>query len=208
MEDVPEVYKRPYDPCSPQVCMDGVSERVLRDTRAPLPIEPGKPERVDYEYERGGVANIFLFCEPLAGRRRVDVTQHRTKADRAEQIEGLVDRRYPRAERIVPVMDNLNTHTPASPYEAFPPGEAKRLADKLEIHHAPKHGGRLNMSEIELGVLSRQCLDRRAPDSETLRSQVEAWQERRDAKGGEADWRFTTEDARIKPKRLYPSIEE
>ncbi len=208
MEDVLDVYKRPFDSRFPVVCMDETSKQVLRDTREPLPMEPGKPERVDYEYEREGVANLFLFCEPLMGKRWVDVTEHRKKVDWAHQIKELVDKRYPEAERIVLVMDNLNTHSPTSLYEAFPAGEAKRLADKLEIHYTPKHGSWLNIAEIELSVLSRQCLDRRVPDFETLQAEVEAWQERRDAKGGKIDWRFTTDDARIKLKRLYPSIQE
>lgn len=208
MEDVLEVYKRPYDPRFPQVCMDEVSKQLLRDTREPLPMRPGSSERRDYEYERGGVANLFLFSEPLVGKRWVDVTEHRTRVDWAHQIKELVDERYREAEKIVLVMDNLNTHTPASLYEAFPPGEARRLADKLEIHYTPKHGSWLNMAEIELSVLSRQCLDQRVPDFETLETEVKAWQERRDAKGGKIDWRFTTEDARIKLKRLYHSIHE
>jgi hypothetical protein len=209
MEDVLEVYTRPYDWRYPQVCMDEVSKQLLRDTRQPLPMEPGKPERRDYEYERGGVVNLFLFCEPLQGRRWVDVTeQQRTRADWAHQIKELVDERYSEAERIVLVMDNLNTHTPASLYEAFDPTEAKRLAEKLEIHYTPKHGSWLNMAEIELSVLSRQCLDRRVADFETLQSEVEAWQERRDAAANKIDWRFRTEDARIKLKRLYPSLQE
>jgi hypothetical protein len=208
MEDVLEVYTRPYDPRHPQVCMDETSKQLLRDTRKPLPSEPGKPQRRDYEYERGGVVNLFMFCEPLRGRRWVDVTERRTKADWAQQIKELVDERYPQAERIVLVMDNLNTHTPASLYEAFEPKEAKRLAGKLEIHYTPKHGSWLNMAEIELSVLSRQCLDRRVPDFETLQAEALAWQERRDAAGGKIDWRFTAEDARIKLKRLYPSLQE
>jgi transposase len=208
MEDVLEVYTRPYDPLRPQVCMDETSKQLLRDTRQPLPTEPGKPERQDYEYERGGVVNVFLFCEPLRAKRWVDVTERRTKMDWAEQIKELVDERYPEAERIVLVMDNLNTHTPASLYEAFEPAEAKRLADKLEIHYTPKHGSWLNMAEIELSVLSRQCLDRRVPDYETLEAEVSAWQERRDGAGGKIDWRFRAEDARIKLKRLYPSLQE
>jgi transposase len=208
MEDVLEVYTRPYDPLRPQVCMDETSKQLLRDTRQPLPTEPGKPERQDYEYERGGVVNVFLFCEPLRAKRWVDVTERRTKMDWAEQIKELVDERYPEAERIVLVMDNLNTHTPASLYEAFEPAEAKRLADKLEIHYTPKHGSWLNMAEIELSVLSRQCLDRRVPDYETLEAEVSAWQERRDGAGGKIDWRFRAEDARIKLKRLFPSLQE
>jgi transposase len=208
MEDVLEVYTRPYDPLRPQICMDETSKQLLRDSQQPLPIEPGQPERQDYEYERGGVVNLFLFCEPLQGRRWVDVTEQRTKIDWAYQIKELVDKRYPQAERIVLVMDNLNTHTPASLYEAFEPEEARRIAEKLEIHYTPKHGSWLNMAEIELSVLSRQCLDRRVPDFESLQAEVEAWQERRDATGGKIEWRFRTEDARIKLKRLYPSLQE
>ncbi len=188
--------------------MDEVSKQLLRDTRTPLPMEPGSPQRQDYEYERGGVVNLFLFCEPLKGRRWVDVTERRTKMDWAHQIKELVDERYPQAERIVLVMDNLNTHTPASLYEAFKPSEARRLAEKLEIHYTPKHGSWLNMAEIELSVLSRQCLDRRVPDFETLQTEACAWQQRRNATGNKIDWRFTTEDARIKLKRLYPSLQE
>ena len=208
MEDVLEVYTRPYDPHCPQVCMDEVSKQLLRDTRQSLAMELGKPARQDYEYERGGVVNVFLFCEPLQGRRWVDVTEQRTKTDWAHQIKELVDVRYPEAECIVLVMDNLNTHTPASLYETFEPKEAKRLADKLEIHYTPKHGSWLNMAEIELSVLSRQCLDRRVPDFETLQAEVSAWQERRDATATKIEWRFRTEDARIKLKRLYPSLQE
>jgi transposase len=181
---------------------------MLRDTRSALPMAPGRIRREDYEYERGGVANVFMFMEPLTGRRWVDITEHRTKVDWAHQIEELVDERYPQAERIVLVMDNLNTHSPASLYEAFDPQRARRLAEKLEIHYTPKHGSWLNMAEIELSVLSRQCLERRVPDFETLESESAAWQERRDAAGVKIDWRFGTEDARIKLKRLYPSLQE
>jgi transposase len=208
MEDVLEVYTRPYDPLRPQVCMDETSKQLLRDTKEPLPMEPGRVERRDYEYERGGVVKLFLFCEPLQGRRWVDVTQRRTRADWAHQIKELVDERYPKAEQIVLVMDNLNTHTPASLYEAFDPKEARRIAQKLEIHYTPKHGSWLNMAEIELSVLSRHCLDRRVPDFERLEAEVAAWQERREEKGGKIEWRFGTEDARIKLKRLYPSLQE
>jgi hypothetical protein len=208
MEDILAVYTRPYDPKRPLVCMDETSKQLLREVREPLPVRPGQPARVDYEYAREGVANLFLFCEPLAGRRWVDVTEHRTKEDWASQIQQLVDRRHPQADGIVLVMDNLNTHTPAALYEVFPPAEAKRLADKLEIHYTPKHGSWLNIAEIELSVLSRQCLDRRVPDFATLAAEVAAWQERRNAAGGTVDWRFTTDDARIKLKRLYPSVHE
>jgi hypothetical protein len=208
MEDVLDVYTRPYDPRYPQVCMDEASKQLLRETRAPLPPKPDHVAREDYEYAREGVTNLFLFCEPLAGQRWVDVTEHRTKVDWAHQIRRLVDERYPTAERIVLVMDNLNTHTPAALYEAFPPAEAKRLADKLEIHPTPKHGSWLNMAEIEPSVLSRQCLDRRVPDFATLAAEVAAWEADRNAAGGIVDWRFTTANARIKLKRLYPSIHE
>jgi hypothetical protein len=208
MEDVLDVYTRPSDPRFPQVCLDETSKQLLRDSRPPLPTRPGQPRRVDYEYERGGVMNLFLVCEPLAGRRWVTVTNRRTKVDWAHQIKTLVDVRYPQAERIVLVQDNLNTHTPASLYDAFPPAEAKRLADKLELHYTPKHGSWLNMAEIELSVLSRQCLDRRVPDVATLEAEVAAWEARRNTAGGKVDWRFTTEDARIRLKRLYPSIQE
>ncbi len=208
MEDVLDVYTRPYDPRLPQVCMDEVSKQLLRDTRTPLPIRPGQLQRVDYEYEREGVVNLFLFCEPLQGQRWVTVTEQRTKVDWAHQIQDLVDVRYPEAERIVLVMDNLNTHTPAALYEVFPPAEAKRLVDKLEIHYTPKHGSWLNMAEIEVSVLSRQCLHRRVPEVATLQAEVDAWQARRNTASSSIDWRFTTDDARIKLKRLYPSIEE
>ncbi len=208
MEDVLDVYTRPYDPRFPQVCMDEVSKQLLRDTRPAIPMQPGQIQCVDYEYERGGVVNCFLGCEPLRGKRWTSVTEHRTKVDWAHEIRELVDERYPDAERIVLVLDNLNTHSPASLYDAFPPEEAKRLADKLEIHYTPKHGSWLNMAEIELSVLSRQCLDRRVPDLTTLQREVAAWQDRRNAKGGAINWRFTTADARIKLKRLYPSVDE
>ena len=208
MEDVLDVYTRPYDPRYPQICMDETSKQLLRDVQQPLPMEPAQPERQDYEYERGGVVNLFMFTEPLEGRRWVDVTERRTKVDWAHRIKELVDLRYPEAERIVLVMDNLNTHTPASLYEAFDPTEARRLAQKLEIHYTPKHGSWLNMAEIELSVLNRQCLDRRVPDFESLQAEARAWQQRRDEKGVRIDWRFSTDDARIKLKRLYPSLQE
>ena len=207
MEDVLDVYTQPYDPRRPQICMDEISKQLLRDVHAPLPARPGQPECVDYEYERGGVANLFLFCEPLGGRRWVDVTDRRTKVDWAHQIKDLVDLRYPDAERIVLVLDNLNTHTPASLYDAFPPAEAKRLADKLEIHYTPKHGSWLNIAECELSVLSRQCLNRRVPDFATLEAEVAAWQDRRNAAAITVDWRFTTADARIRLRKLHPTID-
>jgi hypothetical protein len=208
MEDVLDVYTRPYDPLRPLVCFDELAKQLLRDARAPLPAAPGRPARVDYEYERGGVLNLFLGCEPLAGRRWVDVTARRTKRDWAHQIKDLVDVRYPAAAAIVLVLDNLNTHTPAALYEAFAPAEAKRLADKLEIHYTPKHGSWLNIAEIELSALSRQCLDRRFADEAAFRAEVAAWEARRNAAATAVDWRFTAEDARIKLKRLYPSLQE
>jgi transposase len=207
MEDVLAVYTRPYDPKRPQVCLDEVSKQLLAEKREPLPVRPGRAKRVDYEYERKGTANLFLWCEPLTGWRQVRVTERRTRRDWAHVIKDLIDVQYPEAERIVLVLDNLNTHTPGSLYEAFPPAEAKRLADKLEIHHTPKHGSWLNIAEIELSTMSAQCLHRRIPDRETLEREVAAWETQRNALGGPVNWRFTTEDARIKLRRLYPSIE-
>lgn len=208
MEDVLEVYTRPYDPRYPQVCLDETSPQLLREVRPPLPVAPGQAARIDPEYEREGVVNLFLGCEPLTGRRWVSVTARRTKVDWAHQIKELCDERYPEAERIVLVQDNLNTHTPAALYETFPPAEASRVLAKLELHYTPKHGSWLNMAEIEFSVLSRQCLSRRVPDRATLEAEVAAWQARRNAAAGPIDWRFTTADARIKLKRLYPSLQE
>jgi len=168
MEDVLDIYKKPYDPAFPLVCMDETSKQQVKEVNAPIPAEPGKPERYDSEYERNGVSNLFLFFEPLAGQRFINVTNTRTAVDWAHQIKNLVDIQYPNAERIVLVMDNLNTHTGASLYKAFPPEEARRILDRLEIHYTPKHGSWLNMAEIEFSILSRQCLDRRIPDQETL----------------------------------------
>ena len=207
MEDVLEVYTRPYDPRFPQVCLDETNKQLLADARPPEPVAPGRPAREDYEYARGGVANLFLCCEPLRGWRAVEVTERRSALEWAHVIRDLVDRHYPDAERIVLVQDNLSTHTPASLYEAFDPAEARRLADKLELHYTPKHGSWLNIAEIELSILGRQCLARRIPDRETLEREVAAWQAERNAAGGRVDWRFRTEDARIKLKRLYPSID-
>ena len=207
MEDVLKVYTRPYDPRFPQVCLDETSTQLLREVRPPLPLAPGQPVRHDPEYERGGVLNLFLTCEPLTGRRWVTVTERRTKVDWAHQIKTLCDERYPDAERIVLVQDNLNTHTPAALYDTFPPAEAERLLGKLEFHYTPKHGSWLNMAEIEFSVLSRQCLKRRVPDRATLEAEIAAWQERRNANAGPIDWRFTTDDARIKLKRLYPTVQ-
>jgi len=208
MEDVLDVYTRPYDPRRPQVCLDETSRQLLADASPPLPVAPGRPARQDYEYVRQGVCNLFLVCEPLRGRRHVTVSQRRTRIDWAHCVKDLVDRHYPEAERIVLVQDNLNTHTPASLYEAFAPTEAKRLADKLEIHPTPKHGSWLNMAEIELSVLAEQCLDRRLADRATLEREVAAWETARNAATRTIDWRFTTEDPRIKLKHLYPVVQD
>lgn len=207
MEDVLEVYTRPYDPRRPQVCLDETSKQLVAATRTPLPAAPGQPERVDYEYERQGTANLFMVFEPLAGQRRVKVTERRTAVDFAHLIQELVDEQYPQAEKIVLVMDNLNTHTLASLYEAFPPAEARRLMERLELHYTPKHGSWLNMAETELSVLATQCLDRRIPNPRTLTQEVAAWERQRNTAKCRVDWRFTTQDARIKLKRLYPSIQ-
>ena len=207
MEDVLDVYTRPYDPRFPQVCMDETSRQLLADVAPPLPAAPGYPARQDYEYARNGVCNLFLVCEPLRGWRHVTVSDRRTRLDWAYCIQELVDVHYPEAEKIRLVMDNLNTHTPASLYEAFPAAEAKRLADKLEIHYTPKHGSWLNMAEIELSVLAEQCLDRRLPDRPTLEREVAAWEAERNAATHTITWRFTTADARIKLKHLYPAFE-
>jgi len=205
MENVLEVYHRRYDPKRPMVCMDETSKQLVKETRVPQPPGPRQPQRFDYEYERNGTANVFMFCEPLAGRRRVAVTNRRTKCDWAEQIRVLLDVQYPRAERVTLVMDNLNTHSLASLYEAFEPGEARRLIDRLEVVYTPKHGSWLNMAEIELGVLSRQCMGGRVPDQPTLVASVERWQKDRNANRATIDWQFTTADARIKLRRLYPN---
>jgi DDE superfamily endonuclease len=207
MEDVIEVYQRPYDTKRPVVCLDEQSKQLIQETRTPIPAAPGQPERVDYEYERNGTANLFMMFEPLAGRRRVKVTDRRTKVDFAQVIRELVDEQYPRAERIVVVMDNLNTHKLSSLYEAFAPAEARRLIERLEVHHTPKHGSWLNMAETELSVLSTQCLDRRIGEKDELRVEVAAWEQRRNTAKCRVDWQFTTADARVKLKRLYPSIQ-
>jgi transposase len=207
MEDVLEVYTRPDDPQYPLVCMDETSKQLLADLREPLSAEPGQPQRVDYEYKREGVADLFMFFEPLTGKRLVKVTDRRTRKDWAVAMQELADNRYPLAKKIVIVMDNLNTHAPASFYETFEPQEARRLTERFEFHYTPKHGSWLNMAEIELGVLIRQCLSRRIPDKTTLQKEVKAWQFDRNAKVVKVDWRFTTADARIKLKHLYPVIQ-
>jgi transposase len=206
MEEVLDVYTRPHDARYPQVCMDEMSKQLISETRVPLPMQPGQLACYDAEYERQGTCNLFIANEPLTGKRFLQVTEHRTKQDWARFIRDLVDVYYPTAEKLVLVMDNLNTHTPAALYEVFPPAEARRLARKLEVHYTPKHGSWLNMAEIELSVLSRQCLDRRIGSLAELAREVAAWQARRNANPVGIDWRFTTADARIKLKRLYPSI--
>jgi transposase len=206
MEDILEVYTRPYDEHFPQVCLDEKSKQLIAEVKEPLAASPGRPARQDYEYEREGKANLFIVCEPLAGWRHLSVTQRRTKVDWAHCIKELVEEHYPLAEKIVLVLDNLNTHTPAALYEAFTPAEARRLLERLEIHYTPKHGSWLNMAEIELSVLARQCLNRRIPDREALAGEVGAWEEERNATESTIDWRFTTADARIKLKHLYPEI--
>ena len=183
------------------------AKQLVAETRSPLPAEPGQAERFDCEYERRGTANLFMLFEPLAGKRHVEVTERRTAVDFAHVVRDLADVHYPAAKKIVLVMDNLNTHRPASLYQAFAPEEARRLAERLEIHYTPKHGSWLDMAEIELSALATQCLDRRIADVETLTSEVAAWQARRNGDGSTVDWRFKTEDARIKLKRLYPSIQ-
>ncbi len=207
MEDVLEVYARPYDSRRPQVCFDEGGKQLIGDVRPPLPARPGRSRRVDCEYERHGTANLFMVFEPLAGTRRVEVTERRTNRDFSRIIRRLVDEWYPDAEKVVLVMDNLSTHSAAALYEAFEPAEARRLAAKLEWHYTPKHGSWLNVAEIELSVLSRQCLDQRIPDIATLRDQVLAWERDRNAAVARVDWRFTATDARVKLKRLYPTIE-
>lgn len=208
MEDVLDVYKRPYDPARPVVCLDETSKQLIGEVRTPIPASPGSEAKYDCEYKRNGVANLFMMFEPLGGQRRVKVTKRRTKIDWAECVRELVDETYQDAERIVLVMDNLNTHTPGSLYAAFNPAEAKRIADRLEIHYTPKHGSWLDMAEIELGILSRQCLARRIENMTDLKHEVATWEATRNASGAKVDWQFTTADARIKLKKLYPSIEQ
>ncbi len=206
MEDVLDVYRRPYDKKRPLIAMDEVPKQLVAELRRPIAGRPGRPRRVDYEYKRNGTANIFILFEPLAGRRQVKITRRRTKIDWAHLIKDLVDVHYPEAEGVVLVMDNLNTHTKASLYEAFEPKEAKRIADKLEMHYTPKHGSWLNVAECELSILSRQCLDRRIADIRTLRAEVEAWQQERDGELRPVHWQFAVQDARIRLRSLYPSL--
>lgn len=207
MEDVLDLYTRPYDPKRPLICFDELCKVLHAEVRPALSASPGHPRREDHEYEREGTANLFLWYEPLQNRRHVEVTERRTMVDWAHCIQDLIDVHYPDAEQIVLLSDNLNTHSPASLFAAFEPAEAKRLTDKLEMHYTPKHGSWFNAAEIELAILSKQCLDRRIPDRDTLKAEVGAWEETRNESGTGVDWRFTTEDARIKLKHLYPSHE-
>ena len=207
MEDVLEVYHRQYTDKEVLVCLDETSKQLVQETRQPLPARPGAVTAWDYEYQRNGVSNLFMLFAPLEGWRRVEVSERRTRTDWARVVRKLVDEDYPQKDRIVLVMDNLNTHHPASLYQAFEPAEAQRIAQRLEIHYTPKHGSWLNMAEIELGVLARQCLARQIPDQAMLGKETQAWQDPRNREAIRADWRFTTQDARIKLKSLYPSIQ-
>jgi transposase len=207
MEDVLDVYKRPADPRRPLMCFDESPEQLVRETRQALPMKPGEPEKYDYEYQREGVANLFMFFAPLQNWRHVKVTQRRTQADWAECMRDLVDVHFPQAERIVIVQDQLNTHSPACLYEVFPPTEAKRILDRLEFHSTPKHGSWLNMAEIELSVLNRQCLNRCIPSQADLIHETKTWASQRNDKKATVNWQFATDDARIKLNRLYPSID-
>jgi hypothetical protein len=206
MEDVLEVYQRPYDPKRPLVCLDETNRQLTLETRPCLPAKPGESKRVDYEYKRNGVVHLFRMFAPLEAKRHVRVSDQRARVDFAACIKELVDIHYPEAEKIVLVMDNLNTHSIGSLYEAFEPAEARRLASKLEIHHTPKHGSWLNMAEIEIGVLSRQALSDYVATKELMTARVAAWQAHRNAAGSTVDWQFTTKDARVRLKRLYPEV--
>ena len=206
MEDVLEVYHRPYDPRRPVICMDEASKQLIAEVRQPLPHEPGKPLRYDSEYERRGTCNIFMFCEPFRGWRHVRVTEQRTKVDWAFALRAVLDEEYQDVERVVLVMDNLNTHSPASFYEAFAPQEARRLTERLDIHYTPKHGSWLNVAECELSVLGRQCLARRIDDGQRLANEIAAWERDRNANANQVHWQFTTDDARAKLRRLYPEF--
>lgn len=204
MEDILSVYTRPFDPAQPLVCMDETSKQLVGEVRSPLPTAPGHPAREDTEYERRGTANLFLLCAPLLGWRSLAVTAQRTRSDWALLMRDLVDVHFPDAPRITLVLDNLNTHEAASLYQTFEPAEARRILERLEIHYTPKHGSWLNIAEIEFSVLSRQCLDRRIDNPTTLAAEVDAWVAKRNADGATIDWRFTTDDARITLKHLYP----
>jgi transposase len=208
MEDILALYTQPEDPKRPLVCMDEVPKQLLSDVRDPIPVQPERPRRVDYEYQRNGTANLFMFFEPFRGQRQVKVTNTRTRVDWAKAMKELSDEIHPEAEKIIVILDNLNIHTPAAFYLVFEPEEARRLVNRFEFHFTPKHGSWLNMAEIEFSVLSRQCLNRRIPDDNSLCQEVRAWESDRNSKVVKVDWRFTTADARIKLKRLYPKIHD
>ena len=204
MEDVLDVYQRPHDPARPVVCLDETSKQLLKETRAPIAMRKGRPRRVDYEYERNGTASVFMIFAPLEGRRDAIVTERHTAIDYAHALKHVADEMFPRSEKIVLVQDNLNTHKPASLYQAFAPQEARRLTERFEWHYTPKHGSWLDIAESELSVLSSQCLDRRIGDLATLRDEVAAWVAARNKHQAKADWQFTADDARVKLKSLYP----
>lgn len=206
MEDVLDLYEQPYDPKRPKVCFDETNKQLIEEKRLPLPAKPGQPECYDYEYRRKGTRNLFMFCEPQRGWRHIEVSERRTMQDFAKQMQWLVDVAYPNAELVRVVLDNLNTHKPASLYETFPPAEARRILKRLEFHFTPKHGSWLNMAEIELSALSRQCLDQRIEDEQTLKQELAAYEQRRNDARATIDWRFTSHDARVKLQRLYPSL--
>ena len=206
MEDVLEVYHRPHDPTCPVVCLDESSKQLVAETRQPIPAKPGSPARHDYEYERNGMANLFMMFAPLEGWREVKVTDQHTAVDYAQVLKELSDTHFPEAKKIVLVQDNLNTHKPASLYEAFPAPEARRLVERFEWHYTPKHGSWLNLAESELSVVSTQCLDERIPDKQTLVDEIAAWQTSRNEAHVKANWRFTTNEARIRLHRLYPAV--
>jgi len=206
MEDILEVYQRPHDPHRPLVCLDETSKQLIAEAHVPIAAKPGQPGRHDYEYRRNGTANLFMMFAPLEGWRHVKVTDRHTAVDYAQVLKELSDTHFPGSAKIVLVQDNLNTHKPASLYEAFPPAEARRLVERFEWHYTPKHGSWLDMAESELGVLSSQCLDRRIPDQQVLKEEVEAWEADRNSKHAKADWQFTAADARVKLKRLYPAL--
>jgi transposase len=206
MEDVIAVYELPYDQDHPVICMDESCKQLIGDVQEAIPCAPGRPERIDHEYVRNGVAEIFLEVEPLTGKRHVEVSEHRAKKDWAWWIKGMLDERYPDAVRIRLIMDNLNTHTPASLYEAFQPQEARRLAERLEIHYTPKHGSWLNMAEIEFSVLNGQCLDRRIPTLNIMQNHITVWEIDRNNRNAKIRWHFTNTKARMKLKHLYPKL--
>lgn len=207
MEDVLEVYKQPYDPKRPLICIDEMPKQLLMDIQEPLPSLPGQPERSDYEYKRGGVADLFMLFEPLAGKRHIETRDQRRRLEWADVMQIVSDVLYPEAEKIVVILDNLNTHVLAAFYLAYEPQEARRLVERFELHYTPKHGSWLNMAEIELSALVRQCLDRRIPDKATLIQEVKAWEDQRNSEVVKVHWQFTTADARTKLKSLYPKFQ-